>query len=64
MGHRALLDAAVHAIDEVVEEEGLGGEGSIGLELADPVTIGRLARQEVVLGASDRLVESRHDRKW
>jgi hypothetical protein len=47
-----------------MEEDGLGGQGAIGLELADPVTIGRLARQEVVLCASNRLVESRHEPKW
>src|SRR5207247_8684882 len=62
-GHRAPLDAAVDAIDEAVQQEGLGGQRAVGLELADPVTIGRLAREEVVLDAGGRLVESRHDPK-
>jgi hypothetical protein len=63
VGDRAALDTAVDTIDEVMQQQRFGGQRPIGLELTDPVTIGRLARQEVVLGARDRLVQSRHDPK-
>jgi hypothetical protein len=63
VGDRATLGAAVDAVDEVMQQQRFGGQRPVGLELTDPVTIGRLARQEVVLGARDRLVQSRHDPK-
>jgi len=54
----------IDAIDETSQEECLGGQCAIGFELADPVTVRSLVRDEIVLRASDCLVESRHDAKW
>ncbi len=48
----------------MAEEQHFGGERAIGFELADPVTVGGLMGDEIVLSASYRIVESRHDRKW
>ena len=61
---RARFDAAVDPVDEMPEQQGLRGERPVGFELADPVTVGCLASEEVLLRARDCLVESRHDRKW
>ena len=53
---------AVHPVDQVAEQEALGGEGDVGLELAHPVAVGPLDGQEVRLRPGDRVEESGHER--
>ena len=59
-----LLDGAVGAVDEVAEQQVLGGERAIGLELADPVPVGRLDREEIRLRAGNGVLNGRHERRW
>jgi len=42
--HGAALDTDIDAIEEAVQEKRFGSQGSVGLELTDPVAVGRLAR--------------------
>ena len=59
-----LLDGAVGAVDEMAEQQVLRGERSIGLELADPVPVGRLDREEMRLRSRNGVLNGRHERKW
>ncbi len=44
--------------DEMAEEQVLAGDRGVGLELTDPVPVGVLGPQEMILSAPDRRVDS------
>jgi hypothetical protein len=52
---------ALHAVDQMAEEQVLTGDGGVGFHLADPVAIGLLVREEMILGSVDCSVQRGHD---
>ncbi len=57
---RARLLVAVDLVDEMAQEQLLGGDRRVGFELTDPVTVGSLSAQQVRLGALDCVLQVPH----